>query len=150
MQLTLSVDINAPPDVVWAVWSDLERWPEWTASITRIELLERPARNGAAPLAVGLRARVRQPKLPPAVWRVTAVERGRAFTWVSASPGARVTASHRVEAHEGGSLATLALRVSGPLAPLVGWLSRSLIERYLRMEAAGVKARSEERAASLA
>ena len=39
-------------DRVWAVMSDIERWHEWTASITGIQKLE------PGPLAVGLRARV--------------------------------------------------------------------------------------------
>ena len=69
---------------------------------------------------------------------------------MSASPGARVTASHRIEPHAGGSRATLAITFAGPIARLVGWLSRSLTERYLHLEAAGLKARSEEQATSRA
>ena len=141
MRYTRSIDIQAPPEVVWAVWSDIERWPEWTASVSRVD----PLRPG--PLAVGLRARVRQPKFPPAVWRVTEVEEGRGFTWVSESPGARVTGSHRVEPHASGSRATLFIDFAGPVALLIGWLSRSLTQRYLGLEAAGLKARSEARAA---
>ena len=140
MHLTDSIDIQAPPEAVWAVWSDVERWPEWTASVSRVE------RTGAGPLAAGQRARVRQPGFPPATWRVTAVEEGRGFTWVSESPGARVTGSHRIEPRDGGSRATLGIAFAGPIARLVGWLSRSRTERYLRLEAVGLKARSEARA----
>ena len=139
MRFITSIDIQAPPAVVWAVWTDLERWPEWTASVSRVERLD------SGPLAVGLRVRIRQPKFPPAVWRVTDVDEGRSFTWVSESPGARVTGSHRIEPHAGGSRATAAITFAGPVARLVGWLSRSLTERYLQLEAAGLKARSEER-----
>jgi uncharacterized membrane protein len=142
MRLTQTIDIEAPPAVVWAVWTDLERWPEWTASVTRIERLE------PRPFGVGLRVRVRQPKFPPAVWRVTDVQLGQGFTWESASPGARVTGSHHIEPRAGGSRATLAISFEGPVARLVGWLSRSLTERYLRLEAAGLKARSEEQGTS--
>jgi hypothetical protein len=42
----------------------------------------------------------------------------------------------------------LAISFEGPVARLVGWLSRSLTERYLRLEAAGLKARSEEQGTS--
>ena len=144
MHFTDSIDIQAPPEVVWTVWSDVERWPEWTASVSRIERLD------PGPLAVGLRVRIHQPKFPPAVWRVTAVEEGRGFTWVSTSPGARVTGSHRIEPHALGSRATLSIAFAGPIARLVGWLSRSLTRRYLQLEAAGLKARSEERSRSRA
>ena len=60
---------------------DLEHWPEWTASVTSVELLE------PGPLAVGTRARVIQPKLKPAVWEVTQAKAGRGFTWVTRHPG---------------------------------------------------------------
>lgn len=140
MDRTRSIDIAAPPDVVWAVWSDIERWPEWTASVARVERFDR------GPLAIGHRARVRQPKLPVAVWQVTKLEQGRGFEWVSASPGARVTGYHWIEPQGSGSRARLGVVFAGPVALLVGWLTRSLTERYLGLEAAGLKARSEARA----
>jgi hypothetical protein len=40
----------------------------------------------------------------------------------------------------------LAIAFAGPIARLVGWLSRSRTELYLRLEAVGLKARSEARA----
>ena len=137
MHVTESIDIQAPPAVVWAIWSDIERWPEWTASVSRIEPLD------PGPLQVGLRARVRQPKLPAAVWRVSTLEPGRGFEWVSASPGARVTGYHWIDPVGSGSHARLGVIFEGPIARLVGWAARSLTERYLRLESAGLKARSE-------
>ena len=139
MELTWSIDIEAAPEVVWAVWSDVARWPEWTASVSHIERFEQ------GPLAIGHRARVRQPKLPTAVWRVTKVEPGRGFEWVSASPGARVTGYHWIEPQGSGSRARLGIVFAGPIARLVGWLTRSLTARYLELEANGLKARSEQR-----
>ncbi len=141
MKLTRTIDIAAPPQTVWAIWSDVTRWPQWTAGISCVDVLT------PGPFAVGTRVRIRQPKLPPAVWRVTAIDAGRTFTWVSSSPGARVTGTHRVEAHpDGGSRATMSLQFEGPIARLVAWAYRGLIERYLGLEADGLKRRSEARA----
>ena len=142
MLLSDTIDIDAPPDVVWSVWRDVEHWPDWTQSVSRVELLER------GPLRLGLRARVHQPKLPIAVWTVTSVDEpaasGRAgFTWVSTSPGAHVTGSHRIEANGRGSRVVLSVDFQGPIGRLVGWLARDLSKRYLRFEATGLKARSE-------
>jgi uncharacterized membrane protein len=136
-QFSITADIQAPPDQVWAVMSDVERWPEWTPSVTSIQRLDH------GPLAVGSRARVHQPKLPPAEWQITELEAGRSFTWVTRSPGVRVTARHSVEAREGGTRATLSVQFLGFLAPLVARFTRDLNERYLALEAKGLKSRSE-------
>ncbi len=136
-QFSISVEIQASPDRVWGVLYDIERWPEWTPTVTSIQRVDR------GPLAVGSRARIRQPKLPPAEWQVTELEEGRSFTWVSRSPGVRVTARHGVEANQGGSQATLSLQFAGLLGPLVARLTRSLNERYLALEARGLRERSE-------
>ena len=132
-----AVEIQAPPDRVWSVMRDVERWPEWTPSISSVTRLE------GGPFDVGSRARVRQPKLLPTVWRVTELEEGRGFTWVTRSAGVRVKARHYVEPTAQGTRATLSLDFSGPLAPLVARLTRGLTERYLALEARGLKQRSE-------
>lgn len=134
---SISVDISAPPDRVWAVMIDGERWAEWTPSVTSIRRLD------AGPLRVGSRARIRQPRVPPAVWRVTQLDDGRSFTWVTGSALARATGRHSVEPTTGGSRATLSISYSGLLGGVVGRLTRDLNDRYLALEARGLKARSE-------
>jgi hypothetical protein len=132
------VVIDAPAERVWAVFTDVERWPEWTASVTDLQLV---AGDGIAP---GARARIKQPRFPSLVWEVTAVEPGRSWTWVSRSPGATTTATH--ELHRIDDATTRVEQVieqTGVLGALVGLLTRRLTRRYLAMEAAGLKARSE-------
>lgn len=136
-QFSFAVDIQASPDRVWAVMSDIERWPEWTPTVASIQRVD------PGPLAVGSRARIRQPKLPPAEWQVTELDEGRNFTWVTRRPGVRMTARHWVEADGGGSRATLSLQYAGLLGPLVARLTRGLNERYLALEARGLRERSE-------
>ena len=134
---TVSIDIQAPPDRVWAIMSDIRRWHEWTPSVTSIRRLDE------GPLRVGSRAMIRQPKVPPALWRVTEIEEGRRFSWVTGTPIARATGRHSVEPTPGGSRATLALEYSGLLGALVARLLDDINRRYLTMEANGLKARSE-------
>ena len=135
---SVSVDIPSPPSRVYDVIVDVDRWHEWTPSITRVKRLK------DVPLAVGSRVLIRQPKLPPAFWKVTALEPGRGFTWVSPGPGFRVSGRHYVEASEAGSTATLAVDIEGPLANLWAKLTRTITERYIGDEAAGLKARSAD------
>jgi hypothetical protein len=47
-----------------------------------------------------------------------------------------------------GSRATLSLQFTGLFGPLAGLLTRGLNDRYLKLEAAGLKRQSEEKADS--
>ena len=132
MEYQISVDIDAPPDVVWAVMSDGERWHEWTASVTSVRRLDK------GPLRIGSRALIRQPRFPPAVWKVTALEPGRSFIWRSGMPlhvGLRRAlgraAGAPARARRCGST------YEGVLARLMGRLTRGITNRYLTWKRAG-------------
>jgi uncharacterized membrane protein len=133
-----SIDIDAPPERVWAIMSDVERWHEWTASITSIQ------RADAGTLAVGSRATVRQPKLPPAKWQVTELDPQQGFVWISTGPGVHVTGRHIIERTSSGSRITLAVEYRGALGAVLAWMTGSLNDRYIALEAAGLKRRSED------
>jgi hypothetical protein len=143
VEFHISVEIAAPPEIVWPIMEDGERWHEWTPSVRSIRLLDKPLR-------VGSRAVIRQPRFPPALWTVTALEPGRGFTWKSGLPGMWVHAHHTVEPIAGGTRATLRLVYEGALARLVGRLTRGITNRYLEYEASGLKTRSEAIAAARA
>jgi uncharacterized membrane protein len=137
---TVSVDIHAPVEKIWSELTDVERWPEWTASIVRVERLE------AGPFSLGSRVRVSQPKLPPMVWTVTNYQPGQAFTWMATAGGVTSVAEHRLSPSESQSVTlTLLLRQTGPLAPIAGLLTAGMTRRYVNMEARGLKQRCEMR-----
>ena len=129
--------IHAPVERVWQVMTDVDRWHEWTPSITSI------TRQEATPLGLGSRVVVRQPKLLPAPLTVTAFTPNQSFTWEGKSPGLHTIAHHRVEAAAEGCRATLVLKFHGLLSGLVARLAGGLVARYVRWEAEGLKARSE-------
>lgn len=135
-----SVRIAAPPSLVWDVFSDVERWPEWTASITRLVAVDGPG------LAVGKRFEIKQPRMPKLVWQVTEVQPGASWTWVQRSPGGSTSARHDVVAEtDGHTLVRQQLDQRGPLGALVGRLMQGMTKRYLELEAQGLKATSEQR-----
>jgi hypothetical protein len=134
---SIATDIAAPTDRVWHVMIDIDRWHEWTPSVSSIKRL------GGVPFALGTRVVIRQPKFPPAFWKVTAIERGKSFTWVSSNPGLRVVGRHSVQPAAGGSRATLTLDLHGIFGGIFGSLTKDITERYIAFEADGLKARSE-------
>jgi uncharacterized membrane protein len=133
------VSIDAPVSLVWEVFSDVERWPEWTASVTSLVALDGPG------LAVGKRFEIKQPRLPKLVWEVTDVVPGESWSWVQRSPGGTTSALHSLTpATEGRTLVRQELDQRGPIGALVGRLMLRTTRRYLEMEAQGLKGRSEQ------
>lgn len=140
MNTVVTIDISASPERAWAVMSDVERWPEWTESVSDVEMLT------DGPLAAGSKARVKQPKFPPVVWRVTSMQDGRSFEWENASPAMRSVGRHTVEPTGGGSRVTLEIEQTGLFASLLGWWLKGVSRKYVEMEARGLKQRLEAEA----
>ncbi|GGJ87157.1 hypothetical protein GCM10010123_15920 [Pilimelia anulata] len=138
MLFTARTAIAADPAAVWRVYADVAGWPGWTPTVTAVERLD------PGPLRVGCRTRVRQPRLPVAVWEVTELVEGESFTWTARGPGLLTVAAHRVGAAPGGGTAVEnALEQRGPLGPLAGRLWRGLTQRYLERELAGLRRHCE-------
>jgi uncharacterized protein YndB with AHSA1/START domain len=137
VQAQLTVQIAAPPERVWGILADVDRWPSWTASVTSVTRLD------AGPFGVGSRVRVKQPRLPVTIWTVSQFVPGEAFTWTAKAPGARTDARHEVHAAGPGSVVTLVLDQSGLVGQLFGRLTSGLTKRYMTMEANGLKDRAE-------
>jgi uncharacterized protein YndB with AHSA1/START domain len=131
------ISVAAAPERVWTALEDVGSWPEWTPSMSSV----RRAVDG--PLRVGERIRVRQPRLPPAVWTVTQVEPGRSFSWSSDAPGLHSAADHEIRPGPGGCTVVLRLVQTGPLAPLVWRLTARIVRRYVDLEAEGLRRRAE-------
>lgn len=137
MRFEADIRINATSQRVWEIYSDVERWSEWTSSITSIERLD------GGPFAVGSRARVRQPKLPTTVWTVTELVEGSHFLWAAKGPGLTSVGGHFVQADDDGTRATARLDQNGPGGAVVGWLTARLTRSYLDLEVRGLERRAE-------
>ena len=135
-RFSISIDIDTPVIRVFEVMADIDRWHEWTPSVTSITRLDRGA------FEVGSRAVIRQPRFPPALWTITAID-DRSFTWMNRAPGLRVFAQHSAEPTPGGARATLSLRYEGFIGRLLARMTRGITNRYLALEAKGLKARAE-------
>lgn len=132
----VSIVIDAPPEAVWAVLSDVSRWPEWMPTVSAVEALDAPE------LSPDRRFRVSQPKLKPTVWRVLAVDAPRSFAWEARSPGLRMFADHRVASGAHGATdVTLEFRFEGWVGAIVGRLYGRLVRQYLETEAVSLRKR---------
>lgn len=135
---TDTITIDAPPTVVWAVYTDIDHWSEWTASVTTAHL------DPSGPLAHDSRATIKQPRFPRVTWTVTDIEPQRCWRWANHSIGAHTTADHRLTQLDGGrTQVDLSIDQRGVLGRPIGWLVKPITRRYLRMEAEGLRGRSE-------
>ena len=134
-----SIEIDAPARLVWDVFADVERWPEWTASMKSVRPLDGPG------IEVGRRFEIKQPKLPTFVWHVTEVVPGASWAWRQHSPGGTTIASHEVvSVAPERTLVRQRIDQRGPVGVVVGVLMRRLTNRYLDLEGQGLKARTEQ------
>lgn len=135
-----SVEIFATPDHVWDVLIDVERWPQWTPTVTQV------ARLDAGPIVLGSRTKLWQPKLIPTIWQVTACDaQARIFVWEANRPGVRVVARHHAELAPGGSThLTLELVYRGLLGRIIAMQLKHLNWDYLTKEAQGLKRHCEQ------
>jgi hypothetical protein len=84
VQFQEKIQVNAAAGVLWRAVAEVERWPEWIPAYTEVTWLTgtvpepeaggQQAGDGA--LRPGNRARIRQLRLPEAVWEVTEVLSG--------------------------------------------------------------------------
>ena len=133
-----SIFISASPERVWQVLAAVERWNEWTASVSRVERVT----NGE--LGVGSCVRIYQPKLQPVVWTITQWQPKASFVWESVSPGLRAVAEHIITPNQNGCTVTLTLEFRGWVGALISALSGKMTREYIEMEANGLKTRSEQ------
>ena len=138
MRFERSIDIDGPKQRVWEVLTDFESWPQRIETVDEVKLLT------PAPMGEGSRVRIKQPKLGEATYEVTIWDAMSYFEFRQRSGGITVNAGHRVEALEDGrSRLTLTLDMNGLLVPVFGRIYRDLTNRYMTLEAEGMKRAAE-------
>ncbi len=137
MHIEDTADIAAPPETVWRLTTEVERWPELLEAFTSLERLD------AGPLAVGSTARIKQPGQPPRTWTVTEIEAPRRFAWETHGLGMRMVATHDLEPTAAGCRNTLAIDLSGPVGAVIGALAGRRIASTIADENAVFAAEAE-------
>lgn len=138
MNVTNSIHIHASPDVVWAVTVDIERWPEWTPTVTSARVV------GDRALGADSVARLKQPMQPLSEWRVTEFRAGERFAWETQRIGLHMIASHAMTPDGAGTRNVLSVDATGPVALVLWPVLRWAMRRALRAENRGLKKRCEQ------
>ncbi len=138
MKIATDVTIHAHAHDVWDVLMDVEQWPEWTSTMTRVTRLD------DGPLALGRRARIKQPGMISMEWSVTDIVANESFTWRATSPGLTLEALHALRpSGDDAVLVHLEVAVTGVVGSLASPLMKRRAGRAIRTEAEGLKARVE-------
>lgn len=144
MRSDVAVEIDACPEHVWAVLTDVSRWPQWTSAVREVRLLD------GATLGPGGVVRIRAAGLPDRTWRVSEYSRHRAFTWAADGLGARSRVAfslRRADDRTGVPRTRLVIEHerTGPVATAVTAVTRRATARHLHALAEGLRLRCEQR-----
>ena len=138
MRFEKSIEIDASQERVWEVLSDLEAWPQRIETVDTVELLT------PAPITPGSQVRLKQPKLPEGTWDITVWDAPSYFEWTQKTSGVTSVAGHRVDPlGPDRARLTLTLEMRGLLIPIIGLFYRDLTNRYMTLEAEGMKRAAE-------
>ena len=141
MEIVDELIIDAPVAAVWALTIDIVSWPTMTPTVTSVERLD------DGPIAVGSRARLKQPRQMPAIWTVTRCEAGVAVRVVDADAGDdddRQPPDQRVDGDRCRNVLTLS--ATGVPATLFGWALTGQLRTAIATENASFKRRAESTA----
>lgn len=97
---------------VWALWSDVSRWPEWDPSLE--------SASCAGPFAVGSSGVMEVKGQGSIGFVLVAVEERAGFTNETSVPGALIRFGHRVEPVGAGVRVSYDVVVEGPAAARLG------------------------------
>ena len=131
-----SLDTSAPPDRVWQIWSDVNRWPEWNPDMK--------ASHIDGPLKLGATGNIDTRSGGKHDVVVTQYEQGRSFELEStALPGTKMAIRATIAPNGAGSRITQGFEPRGVLAPIVGPMMGGAILKTFNSVLNGLKTRVE-------
>lgn len=102
-----SIETDATPREVWALYSDVSTWPSWDAAAERVTL--------EGPFSAGSQGTMKFHGQDPLPFRLVEVESERLFVDETPVPDGIIRFRHRLEPGEGGGLRlTHEVEIEGP------------------------------------
>ena len=115
MRFEHTLTTSAAPGDVWAVWTDVARWPEWDSE------LEATSVEGGG-LALGAKGTLRPRRGPASSFVVSELQPGEAYAFATRLPLCRLVVRRLGERGDGGTTFTHEVSFFGPLSFLFGVL----------------------------
>ncbi|WP_437957082.1 SRPBCC family protein [Sorangium sp. So ce119] len=115
--------VNAAPEQVWSIWTNVDGWKVWDNEIEWSRL------DGE--FAVGSRGVLKPKGGPKSPFVLTEVSPGKNFSDVTKLPFAELHFIHKVEPHGGGSKVTHRIELRGALSGLFAKLMGKNFQRGL-------------------
>lgn len=132
------IGIDAAPDTVFAVISDIAAWPSWNRDVKSVDL-EDPVQPGTV-----FRWKAGSSKLTSTL---EVVDPPREIGWTGTTMGIKAVHVFRFDARNGGTVARSEESWDGFLARLLKGYSRKTLERAITRVLADLKVEAERRAA---
>ncbi len=129
MRFESSAEINASPEAIWAALGNPEEWPEWIASLKKIERLS------AEPLGVGARLRVTAKAglfTVKLLMTITEFVPGQRVVMQGRVLGTRLSRHYALNGGDRQTRVAAGGEATGPLACLVGRGGQRLSEGIVR------------------
>ena len=135
-----TLDIKAPPEVVWEVLTDFSRYGEWNPFVVEARSSLKPGE------AMDMKVKLLGPAQRQVEWMVETVSGKRFEYQMKPFPlgGLRSRRSHDLEPAAGGTRYRSYFRLEGWMMPLVRALFGASIERGMRGMWEGLQRRSEQ------
>ncbi|HEV2953699.1 MAG TPA: SRPBCC family protein [Candidatus Dormibacteraeota bacterium] len=109
-----SIESGAPVGVIFAIFEEVEKWPEWNPGVERMEI-DGPFRSGTS-------GRMTMPGEAPIETKLVWVDPAAGFEDETEIPGAGVVVRvrHTLKPLEAGTRITYAVSITGPMADSLG------------------------------
>ena len=116
MKFSASVEINAAPERIWALWDNVEEWPKWIPSLKKVERLTKGSSGVGSRVLVVARSLITINLL----MTITEFTAGRRVVMEGKVLGVKMTRYYELEpVGQNGTKLTAGGEVSGLLAFLV-------------------------------
>jgi Polyketide cyclase / dehydrase and lipid transport len=108
MKFAHTVETTAPPEKIWAAWTDVKRWPEWDTELASASL------EGS--FALGAKGKLKPKRGPAARFSISELIPGESYTFTTRLPLCELKVRRHLTLKDGGACFTHEVSFVGPLS----------------------------------